>query len=165
MKFAYADPPYIGCAKRLYDCEEIDHEVLIHKLHDNYEGWALSTHMPGLWDLIPMIPKDWKCRVAAWCKPIAFGKPNVYPFYTWEPIIFKNGRNKTCKGRLTPRDFIECMPERKGFRGSKPDEFCYWLFELLGMTADDEFDDLFSGTGRVMRAWEAWKTTGMELFL
>lgn len=43
MKFAYADPPYIGQAKRHYQSEEVDHEKLIKRLINEYpDGWALS---------------------------------------------------------------------------------------------------------------------------
>lgn len=46
MKFAYADPPYIGQAKRLYGdhpdfAGEVDHAALIVDLL-RYDGWALS---------------------------------------------------------------------------------------------------------------------------
>lgn len=47
MKFAYADPPYIGQAKRLYDCEEIDHKELIERLN-TFDAWALSCSSPSL---------------------------------------------------------------------------------------------------------------------
>ncbi len=167
MKFAYADPPYIGTAKRRYDTEEVDHKELLLRLNNNYDGWALSSHVPGLWDLIPMIPREWKCRIAVWCKPNTRHNCN-YPIYAWEPLIFKNGRNK----RQAIKDYmvlplnIQSTKEKHNiFIGKKPDEFCYWLFELLGMTADDEFDDLFPGTGRVTRAWETWKDAGIALFL
>ena len=32
MRFAYADPPYIGQAKKHYDCEEVDHWELTRRL-------------------------------------------------------------------------------------------------------------------------------------
>lgn len=32
-----------------------------------------------------------------------------------------------------------------------------WLFDLLQMNPDDEFHDLFPGTGGVMLAWEKWR--------
>lgn len=161
MKFAYADPPYIGCSKYYPEKQEINHKNLLQKLHDNYDGWALSSHQPGLWDLLPMIPKSWKCRIAVWCKKWTPGRISVYPQYKWEPIIFKSGRNKK---RIEIKDWIITDVEQKGFKGSKPDEFCYWLFEILGMVPEDTFDDLFPGTGRVTRAWETWKKAGVLIF-
>lgn len=60
---------------------------------------------------------------------------------------------KTANGRLGA-----------GLAGAKPDEFCYWLFELLNMQPKDEFVDLFPGTGRVSRAWENWQKAKVPLF-
>jgi hypothetical protein len=33
----------------------------------------------------------------------------------------------------------------------------FWIFEVLNMQADDDFDDVFPGSGAVTRAWESWK--------
>lgn len=45
MRFAYADPPYIGQAKRHYSrdpcCAEVDHTELVAQLN-TYDAWALS---------------------------------------------------------------------------------------------------------------------------
>ena len=57
------------------------------------------------------------------------------------------------------------MAKRTHFAGAKPDEFCYWIFELLNMKPGDELADLFPGTGRVTRAWETWQQADMSLFL
>jgi hypothetical protein len=40
--------------------------------------------------------------------------------------------------------------------GKKPNKFCYWLFECLGLQSHDEFIDLFPGTGNVNLAWEQY---------
>lgn len=182
MKFAYADPPYIGYARRYYKNHpdfdgEVDHQKLLEQLYHEFpDGWALSASMKSLWDLIPIIPKDWKCRVAAWVKPYV-GTPYMNlmkrPLYAWEPVIFRGGRP------LSPgkgmRDWISCnnlsaIPGQRnskggGLPGAKPDEFCYWLFELLNMKPEDEFVDLFPGTGRVGRAWDVYKHAEMQLFV
>jgi hypothetical protein len=39
----------------------------------------------------------------------------------------------------------------------KPQEFCWWLFDLLGVKPDDDFVDLFHGSGAVKRAWESYR--------
>ena len=177
MRFAYADPPYIGYAKE-YGREEVDHEILLQSLYKDFpDGWALSASMSSLWDILPMTPKSWKCRIAAWCKPFgtigAFGRPQ----YCWEPVIFCGGRKR---GRDNPfRDFVVTNSYFASFghkgtnrhttkdsylKGKKPDEFCYWIFGLLNMKPGDEFVDLFPGTGRVTRAWKVYKNAGMELF-
>jgi hypothetical protein len=40
--------------------------------------------------------------------------------------------------------------------GAKPAEFCRWMFDLLGAEPQDEFSDLFAGSGGVMRAWRVF---------
>jgi len=185
MKFAYADPSYIGCARRRYKDQpdfagEVDHKVLLQQLYEDFpDGWALSASMKSLWDLIPMIPKSWKCRVAAWVKPYV-GTPYMNlmkrPLYSWEPVIFRGGR--PLRAGQAVRDWVMCNnlsaePGRKtgngkrtggGLPGAKPDEFCYWIFELLNMRPGDELIDLFPGTGRVMRAWQQYNDADTRLF-
>ena len=181
MTFAYADPPYIGCSRKYKDhpdyAGEVDHKELVDRLHADYpDGWALSSSMKGLWDILPMIPKKWKCRVASWVKPYV-GSPYMNlmkrPIYSWEPVIFSGGR--PLKAGKCVRDWHSCnnlsaTPGRSthtggGLPGAKPDEFCYWIFELLNMKPGDELADLFPGTGRVTRAWETWQQADMSLFL
>lgn len=53
MKFAYADPPYVGQAKKHYSadprCAEVDHAELIARLCADFpDGWALSLSSPSL---------------------------------------------------------------------------------------------------------------------
>jgi hypothetical protein len=156
MRFAYADPPYIGQAKRLYNCDEIDHSELLNKLQ-TYDGWALSMSatMISLKQIIGLAPDD--ARLAAWVKPWCSFK-TLDPAYTWEPILYKTQR-KHSKEQDTIKDHLICnITLRKGLCGAKPQEFCFWLFELLGMKADDELDDLFPGTGIVTECWNHKKT-------
>ncbi len=148
MKFAYADPPYVGQAQKHYSREEVDHAALIRRLVDGYpDGWALSCSSPSLATLLPMCPKD--VRIAAWVKPFASFKPNVNPAYAWEPVIFRGGR-KRGRDVSTVRDWIDApITLQKGLVGAKPPRFCRWLFDLLGMEPGDDLDDLFPGTGIV----------------
>jgi hypothetical protein len=37
--------------------------------------------------------------------------------------------------------------------GAKPEQFCNWLFAVLGMQKGDTLDDLFPGSGAVTEAW------------
>lgn len=121
MKFAYADPPYIGQAKRHYShdplCAEVDHEILIAKLMREYpDGWALSCSSPSLKIILPLLSNGW--RMAAWCKSFCAFKKGVRPCYAWEPIIFYGGRNPMNGHKakipplggkqITPKDFIVC---------------------------------------------------------
>lgn len=40
--------------------------------------------------------------------------------------------------------------------GAKPAVFIRWMFDLLGAEPQDEFTDLFPGSGGVMRAWDVF---------
>jgi len=162
MKFAYADPPYIGQAKKHYSddpkCAEVDHAALIARLETNYDGWALSckSNAKELAWLIGLCNQD--VRLGAWVKPFCSFKPNVNPAYAWEPIIFYSPVKRE-RSAPTVRDWVsENITLKKGVSGAKPPAFCFWLFELLGMSREDEFDDLFPGSGAVAAMLESWRT-------
>jgi hypothetical protein len=166
VRFAYADPPYPGKAKKHYAdhadyAGEVDHPHLIARLIAEYpDGWALSTNSGELRWLLPLVPE--RHRVLAWVKPFAMIKKNVDPTYAWEPVILCGGRNRFGERNSMMRDWIAVMPPifRKKTNdptiGEKPIEFCYWLFDCFGCMPDDEFVDLFPGSGAVARAWRAW---------
>lgn len=154
MKIAYADPPYLGCSKFYPEKQEMDHAELIKQL-EVYDAWALSCHTPSLKILLPMCPDD--ARVAAWVKPFCAFKVNVNPAYAWEPVIFKPARGRFSRKLPTVRDWVSAnITIKKGMVGVKPTGFCYWLFELLGAREDDEFLDIFPGTGIVSKCWQSW---------
>jgi hypothetical protein len=159
MRFAYADPPYIGQAKRHYSadpqCAEVDHEKLIQQLMA-YDGWALSASSPSLGYILSLCPAD--VRVAVWCKSFCAFKRNVRPDYAWEPVIFWGGRNPMNGHRAlipekngkqtTPKDFhIAPITLKKGLVGAKPESVCRWILDLLNVQAGDEVVDLYPGTG------------------
>ena len=165
MRFAYADPPYLGQGRKHYgahhpdadDCDNPDwHRDLIVRLSDDYpDGWALSCSTPSLVTLLPMCPRD--IRIASWVKPFAVFKPNVNPAYAWEPVLFRGGRKRTRKDP-TARDWhSENITMKKGLPGAKPPGFSLWILQLLNVRADmeDTIDDLFPGTGSVLAAWRA----------
>jgi hypothetical protein len=150
MRFAYADPPYLG-QSHLYDHPEAHiwdtpeaHGELMADL-DYYDGWALSASSPSLRSILPLAPEG--VRVAAWVKPFAVFKPNVNPGYAWEPVIFKSGRKRD-RSEDTVRDWLSCnITLRKGLVGAKPPEFCRWILDLIGWQPGDDLDDVFPGTG------------------
>lgn len=170
MKLAYADPPYIGQAKKHYShdprCAEVDHKALIETLQLEYDGWALSLHSPSLAEILSYCPAD--VRVAAWVKPFCAFKKNVNPAYAWEPVIFKPARKLGSK-RDTVRDWLaESITMKKGLAGAKPKAFCFWIFQLLAAEQGDELIDLFPGTGIVTACWREFETgydTQLPLFL
>ena len=157
MRFAYADPPYLGCAHFYPENEEVDHAQLIAQLVDEFpDGWALSLHSPSLRIILPLCPDD--VRVMAWVKPFAVYKPNVNPAYAWEPVIVRGGRKRT-REQPTVRDWVASpITLRTGMVGAKPETFCLWLFEVLGMHPGDEFVDVFPGSGAVTLAWQRFQS-------
>lgn len=155
MRIAYADPPYVGQAKRYPEKQEIDHQKLIFEL-ETYDGWAVSASSPSLKYILSLCPDN--VRIGAWIKPFCAFKPNVNPAYAWEPVIFKPARGYT-RDEPTIRDWIKHnITLKQGVIGAKPYEFCFWIFRILGARGDeDEFFDLFPGTGIVTKAWNNWK--------
>lgn len=169
MKFAYADPPYLGSARKhysdhpehaVYDTIE-GHRRLIDRLVTEFpDGWALSMASKNLRDLLPLCPPD--VRVMAWVKPFTTYFPNVPVAWAWEPVVVRGGRRRP-RSSPTVRDYLSAnspVVRGKGFVGRKPNEFCWWLFEVLGMLPDDDLVDLFPGSGAVGRAWDYWRQQG-----
>ena len=154
MRLAYADPPYIGQAKKHYGSEEVDHNRLIRELC-HYDGWALSCSSPSLRMLLTLTPAA--VRIGAWVKPFCSFKPGVNPAYAWEPVLFVSARSGQ-RDRPTVRDWVSVnITLKKGLSGAKPEMFSRWLFDVLGADPSDEFYDIFPGTGAVTSAWEAWR--------
>lgn len=161
MRFAYADPPYLGCGASHYGYPEWDdperHRQLIVQLCDEFpDGWALSLHEPSLRVILPMTPPD--VRTCSWVKPFASFKPNVPRAYTWEPVIVRGGRPLTREDETVPDHVAANITLQRGLTGAKPEGFCYWLFRFLGAKPDDCLVDLFPGSGAVSRAWDHWQS-------
>ena len=164
MKFAYADPPYLGEAKRLYgelhpDASDYDdpatHQMLITRLCDEYpDGWALSLHVPSLRTILPMCPTE--VRVLAWCKTWHQIYVKVPVQWAWEPVILWRGSKK--KHVPMVRDWLtSSRPIGQRIPGEKPLAFGQWMFDALGAEVNDEIDDIFPGSGAIGRAWTHWK--------
>lgn len=154
MRFAYADPPYLGCGA-LYAAHHSEalawddpetHRQMVERLMDEYsDGWAISLHEPSLRFYLSVVPDA--ARVASWVKPFAIYKPNVTRAWTWEPVIFYGGR-PIPRSAPTWRDHLsEPITLRKGLTGAKPWRFCEWVLDGLGYQPGDTLDDLFPGTG------------------
>lgn len=153
-RFAYADPPYVGCSAlypehpdsaRWDDPDE--HLMLMAEMDLDYDGWALSCSTPSLAQLLPGAPPG--TRVAAWVKPFAAYKRNVRVAYTWEPVLWRRGRERR-PGDPVGRDHLSCpITLRRGLVGAKPEAFARWLCVLLGWQPGDELTDVFPGTGVV----------------
>lgn len=153
MKLAYADPVYLGCSKlypehpesHVWDDPE-SHRQLMADLERDYDGWAYSLSSTTLQTLLPLAPAG--VRVAAWVKPFAAFKRNVRAAYTWEPVIFRPGRDSSKDGAPVTRDHLsQVITLQRGLTGAKPPQFCRWVLDLLGYMEGDTLDDVFPGTG------------------
>ena len=168
MRFAYADPPYMGQSAHWYRkhpdyAGEVDHAELIERLEADYDGWALSTSSLCLQNVLALCPivgvqgftqaTVGGVRVAAWMrqKPAPRGTSRV--MVTWEPVVIRGGRQLAKDREGYVWDAWHSPPyltgERDGFAGSKPPGFAAWIYDLLGALPDDSIDDLFPGTGFV----------------
>lgn len=177
MRFAYADPPYLGKAEyykahhddaMLWD-DPATHQNLIDRLVDEYpDGWVMSLHESSLRVILPMCPQH--ARVGAWIaeRPRFGGALSVQRHF--EPVIWMGGRTWKDTGSRTadycitkqqplppgePRYRLTREKIRLGeiFVGRKPRAFAIWVFDLLGAGKGDILDDLFPGSGAIRAAW------------
>jgi hypothetical protein len=171
VRFAYADPPYVGQARKHYGghpdyAGEVDHAALVDRLVAEYrDGWALSLSNQSLQQILTLCPPG--VRVLAWAKSMVPMLPGIRLQYGWEPVILCGGRqgnHQTGDPLLT--DYLVCHPQEHQYRaaeeghviGRKPRAFCEWLFRCLGAEPGDELDDLFPGTGHVAECWARWSS-------
>jgi len=167
-RFAYADPPYPGQARRHYADHadyggEVDHQELVSRLTSCYDGWALSTSAAALRDVLGVCPAD--VRVAAWLRGARSGL-SYLPLTSWEPVIYRGARRQVSPSSVRRLDSLVYvsrprLTEATRVIGAKPAAFNRWLFELLGLLPGDELVDLFPGSGGVARSWgtyaAAWR--------
>ena len=159
MRFAYADPPYLGNGRRRYpehpeaavwDSKDA-HLALVARLSSEYpDGWALSCNPSDLGWLLQACPEG--TRVAAWTKTFHQIRPTTTQ-YAWEPVLFHGGR-KDPKRKPMVRDWHSCTATRgKGTIGAKPASFNAWILDLLAYDPSlDVLDDLFPGTNGMLEA-------------
>lgn len=171
VKLAYADPPYYGYGKlysdtdaaalRSYDDLDAWRDLIV-RLDTEFDGWALSMTSGNLYDILPLFKT--RPRIASWVKPFAAYKRNVRVAYTWEPVIFKEGRPRSVDGALVNRDHLaEPITMKKGLTGAKPERTCRWILDLMGFKPGDTVTDLFPGTGVFGRVAEAAQVSPLIL--
>jgi hypothetical protein len=158
MKFAYADPPYLGQGKKRYgdhpeagiwDSKEAHLDLIARLCNEFSDGWVLSCNPADLRWILPACPE--LTRVGAWVKPFHQIRPTSVQF-AWEPVVFYGGRKIKLR-RPMVRDWISHTTMRKtGTIGSKPEAFNRWVLDLLGYDPnEDEVHDLFPGSGGMGR--------------
>ena len=159
MKFAYADPPYLGMGKKyaglhpeakIWDDPKA-HTDLVERLCDEYpDGWAVSLSVPSLKLYLSACPDD--VRIASWTKTFHQIRVNVPIQYAWEPVIWRGGRKDTPVKPMVRDWHSGVIAMRKGLFGAKPQHFNTWILELLQYQQGDTIDDLFPGTGGMSEA-------------
>lgn len=163
MRFAYADPPYLGQSKKHYGnhpdfAGEVDHFDLINRLCKHWDGWALSLSVKSLQEVLGQCPED--VITLAWFKPIA---PPLgdHRRYNWEPVIVRPLRRygpgyAPLACIASPPQFTFRERPAEHVIGEKPESFVHWMLASAGVTKDDDFSDLYPGSGAVTRAWETY---------
>jgi hypothetical protein len=150
MSHIYRDHPDFG--------GEVDHAELVERLERDYDGWALSTSERALGEVLPLCPwESWEFRVCVWRRGCArpIGRSRI--MYAWEPLLVKTPRWESLPW-IADTAFIPQNLSGQSLRGQKPEAFAFWMFGLLGVTPEDEFTDLFPGSGAIGRAWDAWSS-------
>ena len=185
MKFAIADPPYYGKAKRWYgkggvgygygkgqadnhpDAELWDkpeaHLQLLRDLESQYEGFAIATSVYGLNVYLQQVDLGWSSgyRLAIWHKPISAPSGSRIR-NAYEPVIIKVPESRRgYKSHARMDDIATINIRRNGFIGSKPKEWTWWVLDLMGANAADRIDDLFHGSGAVESAIQEWRELRM----
>lgn len=166
MRIALADPPYLGTAAKHYGEHHAEasvydtlagHTALVQRLVAEFpDGWALCLGSTSLRAILPLCPEG--VRIGSWVKPFCSWKKGVNPAYCWEPVIFLGGRQNSKRPRWKVRDYCAIgVTLKRGLVGAKPEGWCFWVFQLLGMDPGDELVDLFPGSGAVEKAWANWK--------
>ena len=175
LKYAIADPPYLGRAVRYYgeggrggrNRKQADnhpeafiwdkpetHKELAKNLLENYDGFAIALSVHSLSTYLDVLETESEngIRVGVWHRPNAVPSGSRI-FNNWEPVIFKIPKCR--KGRFSGphiSDVLTCNIVKNGFIGSKPKDWVFWCLDVLGATENDLVDDLFHGSGAVAEA-------------
>lgn len=177
MRYAIADPPYLGRGARLYGPgtngrrqngngaggvtilrttehpnaaawdDPATHHRLIAELIDGFDGWAVALARDSLACYLAVTPPD--ARVAVWHRldSVATGSRIRT---AWEPVILFVPPTRRARGtgpHIT--DVMASAVPHLGHIGAKPRVWTRWVLDLLGVTNDDTVTDIFGGSGMV----------------
>ena len=179
MKLCIADPPYLGRAEMLYGERDVPqmtfdgslnqmrkadrhsdavlwdnpatHEAMVHRLVDEYDGWAIAMVPDSLRHYLAWVPP--RTRIAVWHDPRVMPS-GQHPRRRWEPVLVHvpNGRRRVIDVRTPVGDVLTCPHPSGSFAGQKPPAWTRWVLDMLGYDPDtDTVDDLFHGSGAVAR--------------
>lgn len=165
MRFAYADPPYPGCARRYYNMPEVDHVALVRRMVAEFpDGWALSTSSDAAIDVAAIVRVETAARTNARPRMLSWvrgSRPGVAwsSRDAWEPVFVCGGRpRKLDVDEELDNALVLSIHQRQrthpgALVGMKPAGFCEWLFRHLVAMRGDKLVDVFPGSGAVSRAW------------
>jgi len=173
VKFAIADPPYLGRAHRWYgiggrakgrgkgradehpDAHLWDkpetHIQLALDLIDNYDGFAIAATSHSLSTYLSVITTHSEngIRIMSWIKPASLPSGSRIT-QSWEPVIIKVPKDRKGRGKGKQMvDYLICPAPRKGFAGSKPVQWTNWVLDAMGVQQGDTVEDLYAGSGIV----------------
>ena len=179
MKFAIADPPYLGRAHRWYgvggrakggglgradshpEAYKWDHPAMHLKLAAelllDYDGFALACTPHSLSTYLSVIPTHSEngIKLLSWIKPGSMPTGSrITP--SWEAVIIRIPKER--KARAVGKqmvDYLICSAPRSGYAGSKPAEWTDWVLNAMGVEAGDTVVDLFVGSGKVSKVLAA----------
>lgn len=173
MRYAIADPPYLGRANRWYgsgrghragvvradqhpDAARWDrleaHLDLLGQLDAEYDGWAYAAAPDYEHLLQPALP--------AGVRRLVWVRGNATPSgarvrSTYEIVLVKipEGRAAYGAGLAVDDVLLAGVENRHRFAGAKPAAWTRWVLAVLGYRpGDDERTDLFRGSGAVANA-------------
>lgn len=167
-RLAYADPPYPGKADLYADhpdyAGEVDHLELVRRLTGgDYDGWALCTSAAALPLVLGLVAglEARPFRVAAWVRG-AHPHATARVVNAWEPVIVCPARSLRDPRDASPvLDTMGAAPRRRATLptwviGAKPPAVAEWTFRLMGARPGDELEDLYPGSGLVLRTFRLW---------
>ena len=177
MRFAIADPPYLGRAERWYGAAgrgHLKHEEsradvhpdagvwddprrhveLVEQMMVRYDGWAIAmtSALPSLRVYASVAPDG--AFFGSWVRTNAMPDGSRIT-KAWEPVLFFVPRE--LRGRDTAPStadvLIEGVNVKAGFVGHKPAKWTRWVLGVLGYDPGrDTVDDVFPGSGAVSAA-------------
>ena len=132
LRFAYADPPYLGMCGKLYGHRHDEpwgcwndlstHRPLISLLTEQYpDGWVMSASEPSIRDILPLTSPG--TRICPWNKSFCAFKKGVRPAHAWEPVFLWGGRNKgrACAAEGWRADHAKGLPHRADHAAGRAD--------------------------------------------
>lgn len=167
MRFAIADPPYIGLARRYYGCPEVDHRALVRKLK-HFDGWALCASSDSVLEIARILRVVLSARQLKRVRMLVWVK-GPHPGVAWSSrdayeIVFvfggrprKLASNENLDNVLLLSTNARQRTHPGALVGMKSAGFCEWLFRQLGACRGDELVDMFPGSGAVTRAWKMFQ--------